>query len=402
MLFRRTPERRQLDYIRFLGSSSQSAKEVKIFGLGDYLYGRLQGLFERLYRENKQLAIRRSIHGAIINLVPTATHYGAYAFILFRAFSGGVTIGDVGVGAIAFFRAGDLMEDLVGRLADISGQALYVKDLFDYFETRPTIVSVSGAIPAPQPVRLGFEFENVSFRYPGSETNVLTDVSFRLRPGQRVALVGENGAGKTTLVKLLARLYDPTSGRILLDGRDLRDYQLDDLRKQIGVIFQDYMKYEMLVAENIGFGKIEEIGNRPRVQAAAEKSLAAGMIERLPKGYEQMLGRRFEGGVNLSTGQWQRIALARAYMRDGQVLILDEPTASLDARAEFEVYRRFVEMTAGKIVVLISHRFSTVRMADHILVLAQGQIVEQGSHQDLVSLGGRYAELFQFQAAGYR
>jgi ATP-binding cassette subfamily B protein len=277
-----------------------------------------------------------------------------------------------------------------------------VKDLFDYFATKPTIVSGANAIPAPQPLRLGFEFENVSFKYPGSETNVLTDVSFRLRLGQRVALVGENGAGKTTLAKLLARLYDPTSGRILLDGRDLRDYQLDDLRKQIGVIFQDYMKYEMLVAENIGLGKIEELGNRPRVQAAAEKSLAAGMIERLPQGYEQMLGRRFEGGVNLSTGQWQRIALARAYMRDGQVLILDEPTASLDARAEFEVYRRFIEMTAGKIVVLISHRFSTVRMADHILVLAQGQIVEQGSHQDLVSLGGRYAELFQFQAAGYR
>jgi ATP-binding cassette subfamily B protein len=224
----------------------------------------------------------------------------------------------------------------------------------------------------------------------------------RLLPGQRVAIVGENGAGKTTLVKLLARLYDPTEGRILLDGVDLREYDVNDLRRQIGVIFQDYMKYEMQVAENIGFGRIEYVDDRLQIRVAAEKSLAAEMVPRFPGQYDQVLGRRFEGGLDLSTGQWQKIALARAYMRDGQILVLDEPTASLDARAEFEVYRRFAELTKNKIVVLISHRFSTVRMADRILVLAHGRVIEEGSHQELISFGGRYAELFHFQAAGYR
>jgi len=215
-------------------------------------------------------------------------------------------------------------------------------------------------------------------------------------------LVGENGAGKTTLVKLLARLYDPTGGRILLDGVDLRDYDVDDLRQEIGVIFQDYMKYDMLAAENIGFGRIGELRNQERIAGSAEKSLAAAVVEALPEGYGQMLGRRFEKGVDLSTGQWQKISLARAYMRDAQILILDEPTASLDARAEFEVYQRFVDLTAGKMAVLISHRFSTVRMADRILVLENGKVVEEGSHFDLVGLGGKYAELFDLQAAGYR
>jgi ATP-binding cassette subfamily B protein len=402
MLFRRTPERRRLDYVRYLGSSSHSAKEIKVFGLGNHLAERLRTLFEALYEENKQLSVRRAIYGAIISLVPTACHYAAYAFILFRALSGVMTVGDLGLRAIAFFRAGDIMEDLLVRLADISGQSLYVKDMFDYLETKPAIVSPPDALPAPRPVHSGFEFRNVSFSYAGSDAKVLDNISFRLPAGQRIALVGENGAGKTTLVKLLARLYDPTEGSILLDGRDLREYDVEDLRQQIGVIFQDYVRYDMLVAENIGFGRIEELGNQPRIEAAAEKSLAAGMISRFPGGYRQVLGRRFEEGRNLSTGQWQKLALARAYMRDGQILVLDEPTASLDAHAEYEVYRRFTEMTDGKMVVLISHRFSTVRMADHILVLSQGRIVEEGSHQELVAKGGRYAELFQFQAAAYR
>jgi len=402
MLFRRTPERRQLDYIRLLGSSSQSAKEVKIFGMGDHLVERLGSLFERLYAENKQLALRRTMHGAVIAVASTGSYFAAYAFILFRALSGVITVGDLGLGAGAFFRAGDLMEDLMGRLADASEQALYVKDLFDYFETEPAIVSRPNALRAPQPICSGFEFQNVSFAYPNSQATVLKNVSFQLNPGQRIALVGENGAGKTTLVKLLARLYDPTEGRILLDGEDLRDYNVEELRRQFGVIFQDFMKYDMPVSDNIGFGRIEDLGSRPRIEEAAEKSLAAEMIEKFPERYGQMLGPRFEGGLDLSAGQWQKIALARAYMRDGQILILDEPTASLDARAEFEVYRRFVDLTGGKMVVLISHRFSTVRMADRILVLAQGEIAEQGSHQELVSQGGKYAELFQFQAAGYR
>lgn len=402
MLFRRTPERRQLDYVRFLGSSSHSAKEVRIFGLSEHLAGRLGRLFERLYQENKRLAVRRTVYSAVINLVSSASNYGAYAFILFRALSRAVSVGDLGLGAGAFFRAGSILEGLVGRLADASEQALNVKDLFDFLDTKPAIASHTSAVSVPRPIRQGFEFENVSFTYPNSDTPVLKNLSFQVFPGQRIALVGENGAGKTTLVKLLARLYDPTKGRILLDGRDLRDYRVEDLREQFGMIFQDYVKYDMPVSDNIGFGRIEELDDRTRIEAAAKKGSAAEMIETFPDRYDQMLGRRFEGGVDLSTGQWQKIALARAHMRDGQVLILDEPTASLDARAEYEVYRRFVNVTGGRIIILISHRFSTVRMADRIVVLAQGQIVEQGSHQELVSHGGKYAELFHAQAAGYR
>jgi len=294
------------------------------------------------------------------------------------------------------------MESLVSGLAGIAEQSLFIKDLFDFFDTQPLIVSKADALPIPRPIRLGFEFQNVSFSYPGRDQKVLNNVSFRFEAGEKIALVGENGAGKTTLVKLLARLYEPTEGRILLDGIDLRDYDVAALRHEIGVIFQDYMRYDMLAAENIGFGRIEQALDEERIERSAEKSLAAPVIDKLPKNYKQMLGRRFEGGVDLSTGQWQKIALARAYMRDAQILILDEPTASLDARAEFEVYQRFVELTAGKMAILISHRFSTVRMADRILVLEHGFIAEQGSHGELLALGGKYSELFELQAAGYR
>lgn len=402
MLFRYTPERRELDYLRYLGASDESAKEVKIFGLGQYLIDRSRTLFERFYAENKHLAIHRAVHGALINLVPTLAYYAAYAFIILRALAGALSIGDLTLMVGAFSRARSIMDNLVSGLVNVSEQALFIKDLFDFFQTNPSITSTPDALPAPRPIRFGFEFENVSFAYPGSDRNVLSNVSFRFYPGEKIALVGENGAGKTTLVKLLARLYDPTEGRILLDGVDLREYRADDLRHEIGVIFQDYMRYYFLAGENIGVGRIDELGNEQRVTASAEKSLAAEIIEKLPKAYQQMLGRRFEGGVDLSTGQWQKIALARAYMRDAQILILDEPTASLDARAEFHVYQRFVDLTAGKMAVLISHRFSTVRMADRILVLEYGRIVEQGSHRQLVDLGGKYAELFELQAAGYR
>jgi ATP-binding cassette subfamily B protein len=294
------------------------------------------------------------------------------------------------------------MESLVSGLAGISEQSLFIKDLFDFFDSKPAIVSKPDALPIPRPIKARFEFENVSFSYPGSDKKVLSNVSFRFEPGEKIALVGENGAGKTTLVKLLARLYEPTEGRILLDGIDLRDYSVEELRHEIGVIFQDYMRYDMLAQENIGLGRIEQLSDEIRIQNSAQKSLAAPVIAGLPKNYQQMLGRRFEGGVDLSIGQWQKIALARAYMRDAQILILDEPTASLDARAEYEVYQRFVELTAGKMAILISHRFSTVRMADRILVLEKGFVVEQGSHEELLALGGKYSELFELQAAGYR
>ncbi|MBV9264697.1 MAG: ABC transporter ATP-binding protein [Acidobacteriaceae bacterium] len=402
ILYRYTPERRELDYLRLLGASNDSAKEVKIFGLGEYLVERSRGLFERFYNENRGLAIRRALHGTFINLVPTGAYYAAYALIIVRALAGALTVGDLTLMVGAFSRARNIMENLVSSLVGVSEQALYIRDLFDFFETEAAITSPPNAIPAPRPIRDGFEFQHVSFSYPGSEKRVLSDVTFRFYAREKIALVGENGAGKTTLVKLLARLYDPTEGRILLDGTDLREYDVDDLRREIGVIFQDYMRYDMLARENIGFGRILEIGDDARIIRSAEKSLAAGVIEGLPGAYGQMLGRRFEGGVDLSIGQWQKIALARAYMRDAQILILDEPTASLDARAEFEVYQRFVDLTAGKMAVLISHRFSTVRMADRIVVLEHGRIVEQGSHQQLVALGGKYSELFELQAAGYR
>lgn len=402
MLFRYTPERRELDYLRYLGASSESAKEVKIFGLGRYLTERSRGLFERFYAENKHLAVRRAWHGTLLNLVPTGAYYVAYALILVRALAGALTVGDLTFMVGAFSRARNIMESLVSGLVGVSEQALFIKDLFDFFQTNPFIVSKPNALHVPHPIRIGFEFENVSFAYPESERDVLSNVNFRFFPGEKIALVGENGAGKTTLVKLLARLYDPSAGRILLDGIDLREYDVDDLRQEIGVIFQDYMRYDMLAYENIGLGRVDAVQNEHRVAVSAEKSLASVFLEKLPKSYRQMLGRRFEGGVDLSTGQWQKIALARAYMRDAQILILDEPTASLDARAEFEVYQRFVDLTAGKMAVLISHRFSTVRMADRILVLENGRIVEQGSHYQLVELGGKYAELFELQAAGYR
>ena len=402
ILYRWTPERRELDYLRLLGASNYSAKEVKIFGLGNYLAERSRILFDRFYKENKALAIKRAATGSLLNLLPTAGYYAAYVLILVRTLAGQLSIGSLTFLVAAFLRSRSLIESLFSSLNNIAEQALYIKDLFEFFDTEPQIISPPNAIPAPRPIRSGFEFRNVSFAYPGSERRVLSGVNLQFDAGERIALIGENGAGKTTLVKLLARLYDPTKGVILLDGIDLREYDVESVRKEIGVIFQDYMRYDMLVRENIGFGRIDELDNQPRIEEAAQKSLAEPMIRQLANGYQQMLGRRFESGVDLSAGQWQKIALARAYMRDAQVLILDEPTASLDARAEYEVFLRFADLTRDRMAVLISHRFSTVRMADRILVLADGEIIEQGTHHQLVALGGRYAELFELQAAGYR
>ncbi len=402
ILYRWTPERRELDYLRMLGASSQSAKEVKIFGLGQYLADRSRVLFDRFYRENKALAVKRAASGSLLNLLPTAGYYGAYILILVRTLSGALSLGSLTFLAGAFARSRGLIESLFSSLNNIAEQALYIKDLFDFFETKPSIASPPNAVPAPRAIQSGFEFRNVSFAYPGSDRQVLQGISFRFDANERIALIGENGAGKTTLVKLIARLYDPTEGAILLDGVDLREYDVESLRSEIGVIFQDYMRYDMTARENIGFGRVDELDNQERIAGASQKSLAESVIAQLPLGYQQMLGRRFENGVDLSAGQWQKIALARAYMRDAQVLILDEPTASLDARAEYEVFLRFADLTRGRMAVLISHRFSTVRMADRILVLADGAIIEQGSHRQLVALGGRYAELFELQAAGYR
>jgi len=402
VLYRWTPQRRLLDYLRLLGASNQSAKEIKIFGLGPHLAERYHEVSERIYKENKQVAVKRASVGFLLNLISTGGYYGAYAVVLIRTLAGALSVGTFTFLTGAFSRSRMYIEKILQSFTDISEQALFLKDLFEFFEMVPAIRNLPSALPAPRPIRSGFEFRNVAFAYPGSSRMVVENISFRLEPQEKIALIGENGAGKTTLVKLLARLYDPSAGQILLDGVDLREYSVEDLRKEIGVIFQDYMRYELLAKENIGFGKIEDLADQARIERAAQKSLAFQVIGKLPNGYDQMIGRRFEGGVDLSGGEWQKFALARAYMRDAQLLILDEPTATLDARAEYEVFRRFAELTKGRMAVLISHRFSTVRMADRILVLQNGQIHEQGTHDQLRALGGQYSELFELQAAGYR
>jgi ATP-binding cassette subfamily B protein len=349
--------------------------------------------------------------GALLGLVSTGGYYGAYALVLARAAAGAISLGTLTFLAGAFARGRDLLQRLLSGASEVAEQALYLRDLFAFFDMRPTITSPPDARPVPHPVRQGFVFEDVGFRYPGSERWAVRHLNLTIGAGERVALVGENGAGKTTITKLLARLYDPTEGRILLDGVDLRAYDLVGLRAAVGVIFQDFVRYDMPFEENIGVGQVEALamGNghvAEPIAEAADRSLAASLLPRLPAGYRQMLGRRFEDGVDLSGGEWQKVALARAYLRDAELLILDEPTAALDARAEYEVFVRFSELVRGRMAVLISHRFSTVRMADRIVVLRGGPeggtVAEEGTHGALVAAGGLYAELFELQAVGYR
>ncbi|MDX1530435.1 MAG: ABC transporter ATP-binding protein, partial [Rhodothermales bacterium] len=397
-----TPERRELDYLRYTGASDQTAKEVKIFGLNDWLTDRYRTLADAYYAANRTLAVRRAAWGGGLAAVGSLGYYAAYAVIAYRTARGDFTIGDLTFLAGSFGRLRSLLEGLLTSFSAVAGQALYLDDLFSFFEIEPRVASPENSRPFPEPIRVGFTFEGVGFRYPGSERWALRGLSFTLKAGEALALVGENGAGKTTLVKLLARLYDPDEGRIFLDGHDLREYALADLRRNVGVIFQDFVRYHLTAAENIAVGRIEARADRPRIEAAAERSLADAVIEGLPEKYDQVVGRRFKTGVELSGGEWQKVALGRAYMRDAQLLILDEPTAALDARAEFEVFQRFKDLTEGKTAVLISHRFSTVRMADRILVLGDGQLEEVGTHAELLARGGRYAELFELQAAGYR
>jgi ATP-binding cassette subfamily B protein len=398
----RTPERRQLDYIRYLGSSVETAKEVKLFGLNAFLVDRFKIFADRTYADNRRLAIRRAAWGTLFATLASCAYYLAYALIVWRTVQGGFSIGDLTFLSGSFLRLRGLLEGLLLGFSQIAGQALYLEDLFSFFAVRPSIASPPDPRPFPQPLRSGIVFENVGFRYPDSSRWAVRYLSLTLRVGEVVALVGENGAGKTTIVKLLARLYDPTEGRILLDGYDLREYDLADLRRHIGVIFQDFVRFHFTAGENIGAGQIEAADDRSRIHQAAERSLADRIIQRLPQGYDQPLGKRFHEGADLSGGEWQKIAIARAYMRDADVLILDEPTAALDARSEYEVFQRFRDLSLGKTAILISHRFSTVRMADRILVLEDGHVVESGSHEELVASGGRYAELFELQASGYR
>jgi ATP-binding cassette subfamily B protein len=400
--FRQTPIRRQLDYLRVLGGSKEAAKELKLFGLKDFLTERFSRLSDQIYSEDVALARRRLVAGALLSIVGAAGYYGAYVLVIWRTVNGALTIGTLTFLAGAIMQASSNIQQIFSTVSSIADQALFLTDLIAFLQMQPTIRSKPHALPAPRPIRQGFEFRDVSFRYPGGSHLILNHFNFSLEPGERVALIGENGQGKTTIVKLLTRLYDPLEGQVLLDGIDLREYNLESLYQEIGVIFQDFMRYEMKASENIAVGRIEEINNLPLVQSSAEKSLADEVIGRLPHGYGQMLGRRFEGGVDLSGGEWQKVALARAYLREAQVLILDEPTAALDARSEFEVFQRFAELTTGKMALFISHRFSTVRMADRIVVIEDGRVAEDGKHDELTHLGGRYAEMFEMQAASYR
>ena len=410
LLFRWTPERRQLDYLRAVGASDVTAKEVQMFGLAPWLIERYRGLADRFYAENKKLSLRRGAVSAVLSIFGTVGYYAAYVIIILRAVKGEITPGTLIFLSASFARGRDTIQGILMSASSVYEQALYLRDLFIFLEMKPTIFSSPDAIDVPKPIQQGFVFEDVGFRYPGSERWAIRHVSMTLSPGERVALVGENGAGKTTITKLIARLYEPTEGRITLDGIDLREYDLASLRHAIGVIFQDFVRYDMRFDENIGVGEIESVraalesgaATPDSIELAARNSLAASLLPRFPNGYQQMLGRRFDEGVNLSGGEWQKIALARAYLRDAQVLILDEPTAALDARAEYEVFVRFSELVSGRMAILISHRFSTVRMADRIIVLRGGQVVESGTHEELLANNGLYEELFRMQAAGYR
>jgi ATP-binding cassette, subfamily B, bacterial len=400
--FRQTPIQRQLDYLRVLGGSKEGAKELKLFRLKEFLSQRFARLSDKIYEENVALSRRRLIAGSFLSVLGTIGYYSAYVFVIWRTLGGVLSIGTLTFLAGAIQQASGNLQQVFSTVAGIADQALFLTDLLAFFEMQPTVRSKPNALPAPRPIVRGFEFRNVSFRYPGNSRWILDRMNFHLHPGERVALIGENGQGKTTIVKLITRLYDPSEGQILLDGVDLREYSLEDLYQEVGVIFQDFMRYEMTARENIAVGRVEDIDNLELVERAARKSMADHVIAQLPGNYEQMLGRRFDGGVDLSGGEWQKVALARAYLRNAQLLILDEPTAALDAPSEFEVFHRFAELTEGKMALFISHRFSTVRMADRIVVLENGKITEEGSHDELARRGGRYAEMFEMQASSYR
>jgi ATP-binding cassette subfamily B protein len=397
-----TPQRRELDYLRYIGASDQTAKEVKVFGLANFISKRFETLANNYYQANKRLAISRALWGSGLSVIGTAAYYGAYVYIAVDTVNGVISLGQLTFLAGSFLQMRNMLQSIMNRFSQIAESALYLQDLFDFFEITPEIKSTENPLPFPKPIQSGFEFVNVGFKYRGSDNWSIKNLNFNLRKGEKLALVGENGAGKTTLVKLLARLYEPTEGVILLDGIDLREYRLEEVRKYISIIFQDYMKFQLEARENIAIGDIEAVDDQKEIEKSAIKSLADNVIEKLPEKYRQMLGRRFMGGVDLSGGEWQKIALARAYMGSSQLMILDEPTSALDARAENEVFVRFAELMLDKTAVLISHRFSTVRMADRILFLENGEKLEMGSHEELMKLNGKYASLFRLQAKGYQ
>ena len=402
LLTRRAPETRQINYLSRLLTEDTSAKEIKLFNLGETLLTRYMTLFDKFFREDKSLALRRAVAGFGLGLIATLGFYGSYAWIVWHTVQGKISLGDMTLYLTIFRQGQSTFQAILSGVGSIYENNLFMANLFDFLGLKPQMGVAARNQALPVPLRRGIEFRGVGFRYPDSEEWALRDIDLTIRPGEKIALVGPNGAGKTTLIKLLSRLYDPTEGTILIDGIDIRELDPLDLRQRIGVIFQDFVRYHLAASENIGFGQVEALDRLEQIIESARKSGAHSIIENLPDGYQTMLGRWFHGGHELSVGQWQKIALARAFMRDAEILVLDEPTASLDAETEYEIFRRFQELTVGKMAILISHRFSTVRMADRIVVIQEGRIAEIGSHHDLLNQGGIYGHLFSLQAEGYR
>ena len=398
----RAPEARRMNYLEYLLTVDSSVKEVRLFGLGEPLLGRYADLFWKFMREDQALAQKRSLASFGWGLLATLSYYFAYAWIIFRTIGGEITLGSMTMYLSIFRSSQNVFQTLFFGLSDLYENALFMSNLFAFLELKPLMPVAAHPIALPARFERGVEFRNVSFKYPDREEYALRDVSLTIKPGEKIALVGANGAGKTTFVKLLTRLYDPSEGQVLIDGIDLREVDPQDLQKRIGVIFQDFVKYHLSARENVGFGQIDQLDNEPRIVDSATRAGADATIRALPQGYDTMLGKWFERGHDLSGGEWQKVALARAFMRDAEVLVLDEPTASLDALNEYAIFQRFRELTDNKIALIISHRFSTVRMADRIVVLDSGRVIETGTHAELLALGGEYAKLFTIQAEGYR
>lgn len=396
-----TAERRELDYLRFIGANNQTAKEVKLFGLTDYIAERFKDLSNEYYHLNKKLSLKQSLYGSLFNILGILSYYGAYVYIILRVLTGVISIGELTFLSGSFNRLRNNLQGFFSRFTRISESALYLQDYFDFLDLRIEQTS-EAKTPIPETITQGFQINDLHFAYPGSKTEVLKGVTFTMKAGEKMAFVGQNGAGKTTLIKLFLRFYEPTKGEILLDGININKFDVDEYRNRFGVIFQDFFKYEFTLRENIAVGNISEIDNDETIGYAASKSLAEQVVSEMEDGLEQRLGRRFYQGQELSGGQWQKVALARAYMKDADIMVLDEPTSALDAQAEYDVFERFIALTKGKTSIIISHRFSTVRMADRILVLQNGQVLELGTHEELMANPKLYSELFKLQAAGYQ